>query len=107
LFGLKALHVSSSIENTAALGAADQTAALQGTGKFLIYYRGTSNAISEPCAVKMINCDYGFEGTGTHTRVSSYREEKIRADVFRVDQDFTFKVISQDLGILLKDCLSA
>lgn len=106
LFGLDEIIVAKSIHNAAAIGQSDNLQFICDPDDALLVYTTSAPAIDEPSAGYTFTWD--MLGNGQYTAVQQYEGEPSTHTEFIEGLLCTDpEITSADLGVFLKDCVSA
>lgn len=107
LLQIDRILVMKSIENTAAEGAAESNAFIATPLDALLCYAAPSPGLMTPSAGYTFSWN-GLLGSGAFgSRISRFRQEKIKSDRVEIEMAFDHQLISADLGYFFDDVTAA
>lgn len=97
LFGIERVVVARSVQNTAALGAADAMSFIAGKHMALLYANQTPSLL-QPSAGYIFSWAGLLGGGAFGTRVKRFRMEHLASDRIEAEMAYDMKVVATDLG---------
>lgn len=103
--GIKNIYVTNGVENTNNRGNATQTAAVQASGKLLVYLKGISATADAAAAAKLFYFKNPEIKGGNIINIYTLRDEMTESDIVRGKSFASLNIQSATCGTLMTSCL--